>query len=161
MKKVYIRWIGAFAGRNYSLRESIKFELTRKDEAACEPVVCGKEHPSGVARDLQIGLLISKNNIFREFKADCWSFYGQDREKSLAAKKDQNPSRLYASSLKRVSSHAEAWARMPDAITGIVVYRSFYELPQDRKNVILKAARKNSLAIYTLTRKGELRKEEV
>ena len=38
MKKVYVRWMGAYAGRQYSLKECLTFEMLRKDEAACEPI---------------------------------------------------------------------------------------------------------------------------
>lgn len=157
MKKVYVRWLGAFAGRQYSLKESISFEMGRQDEAACEPLIRSNHRwYTGVGRLNQVGLVLRNEAIFREFRRDTWSFYGQDSEKSGRARKDQDKSKLYAGSMNPNSTHAEAWAKMPNAVIGIVVYGSFCELREDKRNALLKAARKYEIAIYELTRSGEL-----
>ena len=162
MKTVYVRWLGAFAGHHYSLKDSISYEIGRKDEAACEPLARrNKAMHSGVAGYGQVGLILANSAIFREFRKDTWSFYGQDRNKSGRAKKDQDPSRLYAGKMNPCSDHAEAWAHMGSAVTAIVVYCGIDELRQDKRNAVLNAAKKYSLPLYKLTRKGELIREEV
>jgi len=157
MKKIYVRWLGAFAGREYSLKESISFEVTRQDEAACEPLIRADHRwYTGVGKLNQVGLIIRNEAIFREFRRDTWSYYGQDKRKDYSARKDQNPARLYAGSMNPNSNHAEAWAKMPNAVIGIVVYGSICELREDKRNALLKAARKYNIAVYDLNRKGEL-----
>jgi len=157
MKKVFVRWLGAFAGHEYSIRESISFEMTRTDEAACEPLIrCNHRWFTGVGQINQVGLIIRNESVFREFHRDTWSYYGQNDNKNRSAKKDQDPSRLYAGSINPNSNHGEAWAKMEDAVTGIVVYGSICELREDKRNALLKAARKYNLHLYDLTRKGEL-----
>ena len=157
MKKVYIRWLGAFAGRQYSLKESIKYEILRKDEAACERVGNG----SGVAHKGQIGLILKEDAIFRNFKWDCWSYYGGDQAKHYSAKPDQDPHRLYTTEPNRRSNHNESWAHMEGAVYGIVVYgMNVWQLTQDRRNTILNAAARYKLAVYRFTH-GQLQKEEL
>lgn len=158
MKKVYVRWLAAFAGYRYSLKESISFEMERKDEAACEPLIRANHGwYSGVAEINQIGLIMRTESIFREFRKDTWSFYGQDDKKNYRyAQKDQNPNRLYAGKMNSYSNHAEAWVKMPNAVIGFVVYGSIYELKEERRNTLLKMSRKYNLPIYDLNRKGEL-----
>lgn len=157
MKKVYVRWLGAFAGRQYSLKESISFEIDRQDEAACEPLIRANHRwYTGVGKINQVGLILRNEAIFREFRRDTWSFYGQDTNKSSLARKDQHKSRLYAGYMNQNSTHAEAWAKMPNAVIGIVVYGSICELREDKRNTLIKAARRFSLPIFDLNRKGEL-----
>jgi len=163
MKKVYVRWLGAFAGREYSLAKSISFEMNRKDEAACEPLTkANHKLYSGVAQLNQVGLIIRNESIFREFRKDCWSFYGQDANKNMCyAKKDQHPDRLYKGSMNPYSNHAEAWAKMPDAVTGFVVCGSIAEMKKEKRNALLNSAMKYKLPIYELTRHGQLIEKEV
>ena len=158
MKKVYVRWMSAFAGRSYSIKDALRFEMSRTDEAACEPLIrTNHGWYSGVANINQIGLILRNESIFREFRRDCWSFYGQyERKNSRYAKKDQNPSRLYPGRVNPCSNHGEAWAKMPNAVIGFVVYGSVFELKEERRNALLKVAHRHNLPVYDLTRKGEL-----
>lgn len=157
MKKVYVRWLGAFAGREYSLKESISFEMARKDEAACEPLIrANHRFYTGVGKINQIGLIIRNEAIFREFHSDIWSYYGQDTKKKYSARRDENPNALYVGRSQNESNHAEAWVKMNKAVAGIVVYGSICELRKDKRNALLNAARKYNLPIYDLNRKGEL-----
>ena len=159
MKTVYVRWLGAFGGYHYGLRASIAFEMQRKDEAACEPVRKSNGHLTpGVWSKWGVGLLVRNEAIFREFRADCWSYYGQDSRKSTKARKDQAPNRLYADSPASTSDHAEAWAKMDNAIYGIVLSQPLAETKQDIRNAVLRSARRFSLPVYSI-RKGALIEE--
>ena len=106
MKKVYVRWLGAFAGRSYTLKDSISFEMNRRDEAACEPLWrTNHRWYSGVAEINMVGLVLRNDAIFREFHRDTWSFYGQNDNKSYRhARKDQDPSKLYAGKSVRIQT---------------------------------------------------------
>jgi hypothetical protein len=163
MKKIYVRWLGAFAGRQYGLTKSINFEMARKDEAACEPLFkANHKVRSGVAYLGQVGLILHENAIFRNFKKDTWSFYGTDANKGCSdAKKDQDHSRLYARRQNKYSNHGEAWAHMSNAVIGFVVYGSVCELQKERRNALLNAVRKFNMPLYELTRSGELIRKEV
>lgn len=135
------------------MKDSIKFEVFRKDEAACEPIV----KFTGVGHKGQIGVLLKNESIFREFKYDCWSYKGGQ----WFNRKDQHPDRLYASKPNNVSNHAEAWAHMDQAVCGIVVCgMNIWQLTKERRNTILNAAAKYDLAVYRFVN-GSLQKEEL
>ena len=153
----YVRWLNAFGGYGYSLKAKIEFEMTRKDEAACEAI----HSESRIASKGSIGVLLNKEAIFRTFKSDCWSFYGQDLSKHRKARKDQDPKRLYTAEPNRHSNHNEAWAHMDKAIVGIVVNQmNIWELSSERRNTLLNASRKYGIAVYRLVH-GRLQKEQL
>ena len=87
MRKIYIRWMGAFRG-DHPLAKSLAFELTREDEAACEPLRFEKGRFVSRIRS-NVGILVKDHAIIKEFPDDCWSEYGDPRE-------GQRPGRLYA-----------------------------------------------------------------
>lgn len=155
--KTYVRWMGYISGKDHlSLFKSISFEMARKDEAACEPIV----HTSGVAgrNGCCVGLLIRKDSIFREFYGDCWSYYGKDRKKSCKANPSQVPSRLYAEKPRR-GTYGEAWVKMENAVEAIVVYGGLSEITTAVRNSVLKASAKFRLPVYKLLRNGKLVRE--
>ena len=157
MKKVYIRWLNAFGGYQYSLKAKISFEVSRKDEAACEAI----HTESRIAGKGSIGVLLKEDAIFRSFKGDCWSYYGGDRSKHRSAKKDQDPKRLYTAEPNRHSDHNESWAHMEDAVIGFVVNgMNIWQLTTERRNTLLNASVKYSVPIYRMVH-GKLQKEKL
>lgn len=153
--KMYVRWLGYITrtDKHISLKKSISFEILRKDEAACEPVI----HTSGVAgrNGCCVGLMLRKEAIFREFYGDCWSYYGKDRKKSSLAHEGQSPKRLYAGK-PRKGTYGEAFAHMDNAVEAIVVYGGLAEAAKAVQDSVLWAAQAYHLPVYALRRNGKV-----
>jgi len=176
MKTVYVRWMSIFgdklykydedlqewycAGQKHRLIDSLRYEVNRKDEVAVEPLKKknGKLH-SNIARLGTIGFLIRDKAIFREFRKDCWSYYG-GTQTARRGHKIEAPNRLYVGEMNNNSNHAEAWAKMDDSIIGIVIYGHIAELRKEKQDVIHRIAKEFSLPVYAVTRQGELKKIE-
>lgn len=154
---MYIRWLGAFRGKNFSTFESIQFEINRPagEEAACEPIWFGENtasirtyiipesmHHNNISAI--VGLLVNREDVFKVFPIDCWSEYGQPD-------KEQNPSRLYYGhkSFTKYGAHGEAWFKKTrKTFMGIIVY-DYYNQPTELKREIRAAAIKFGLKVYT------------
>lgn len=149
MGKIYIRWMNLYAGRDIPLKKVLQFELVRKDEAACEPV---QAYRSGIAKSGMVGVIIRNEAIIKEFRSDCWSRYGE-------RSRGEDPTRLYRGSLNSKGRYGEAFAKMQNAVIGIVVFGGFAELRQDKRNTVVKFAKANNLPVFRLTNKGGLVKE--
>lgn len=136
-----VRWLGAYRKSQYSLYESIEFELNRCDEAAAEPLF---RTPSGFTDSRArgyVGLLIKRTNIFRVFPKDCWSEYGK-------ASLGQNPEKLYYTRIQQHSDHSECWVHMKNAVEGIVVYGHITCLHGKTQKQVKAAAKQFNLPIY-------------
>ncbi len=158
--QMYIRWLNAFRGHEFTINESIKFELKRSGDAACEPIWFGENtsqirtyvpgayspYNSYGIGNVTVGLLIKKTHVFKVLPFDCWSYYGK-------AENGQDPTRLYygRKSSDKKNNHAEAWYKTsPDdsAIAGIIVY-DFSNQSESFKQKIRAIARNNKLKVYS------------
>jgi hypothetical protein len=164
MKKVYIRWLGSLdgfkyefseeadtyvkVGRLHSLKSSFEFELSRKDEAACELLV--KENgklTTKLGKTSKVGLAIRAENVFREFRSDVWSYYGQTKDEYSRQHKTQNPERLYFGEMTS-DREKECWAHMGNAVSAIIVYGKLNELRNDYRQSVIAASRRHGLPIW-------------
>lgn len=166
MKTLFIRWIGALAGFKYeydeyqdcfvktgrlhSLKSSFAKELTRCDEAACEAIKKNNgKLETKLGRAAKIGLVIKKENVFREFHSDVWSYYGQTSDVYSRQYKTQHPGRLYFGH-ETSDREKECWAHMKNAVEAIVVYGRLSALSTDYRQSAIAASRKYNLPIWQL-----------
>ena len=145
---MYIRWLG-FQGKQWSPMEVIKFELSRKTEAAAEfipasakgSLIGGKEF-SGC----WWGLLCDKKSVVRQFPHDAWSRH-PDEEGKLRRGKNHTK---YGYNNQH-HTHTEAWVK-PGCYIGIVICwkGGFGALSADKRWFIQRAAREYNLPVYQL-----------
>lgn len=154
---LYVRWIGAFGRLKYSMSKTIRFEVERTDEVACEPIRKrnGKLHSNLIGyRDVQVGLVLSEDSIFRVFGKDCGSYYKGDPDIGIEGHKTRGY--LRAGRIRPDQPDSEAWAHMKNAVTAIIVYGNMCELPKELQLEVQKASLKHDLPIFTLTHDGRL-----
>lgn len=110
MKKTYVRWLGAFAGHQYSLEESFGFEMTRKDEAVAEELqVFNGKYKSNICNKpgVEIGLIVKNGAIFKSFNYDCYSVKDNDGFLKLTRSRHRAPQK------GSVRHHTESQYRYP------------------------------------------------
>lgn len=89
-----VRWLGAFR-KEYTLHQSLQFELTRVDERAAERIPKGSKISLVGA---SLGLLFQPKDAIKHFTGDCWSEYNEEGK----LVKTRNPRRAG-------SGHTESW----------------------------------------------------
>lgn len=130
---MFVRWLGAFRHGTSSLAESIDFELSRKNESACEQF----KNKSQICR-AKVGLLCKPEGIVKSFSGDCWSEYS----KSGSLKKCRNPRHAN-------SSHKESWVAA-GYFSGIVIKVPLNNLKKNVQEDIITSAKKYNLPVYLL-----------
>lgn len=131
---MYVRWLGAFR-KNFSLADSIEFELSRTTEAACEKFKKTSEIYS------KVGLLCDPKFIVKDFTGDCWSEY----DKKGKLHKNRNPRHA---GIK--SKHKESWVK-PGGFCGIVLKVPFDNLPGYIQDQLERKIWKYSFPVYVLS----------
>lgn len=134
-----VRWLGCFAGKEYTLSQQLRYELS---EVSPHKALCAErlqkeyEFAPQVPERAKIGLLVKNKAVVRRFRSDVYSVRNtsgnlyRTREESLH------------------STHTEVWV-LP-AYCGIIVRKSWKQLSHDDRRVIKEAALKYSLPIYVL-----------
>jgi len=152
---MYVRWLGAFAGKNVtgndgqvrkvSLCESMVHELTCTDQKACE-YIRGKK--DSMIKHVKLGLLVNQESIFRTFNGDCWS---EKRNGRLVPTRDASCAN---------SNHKEAFLSTVNgsAYSGIVIKGS--DMTEKMKRTLRFIAKQYNLPIYRF-RKGCLSESHV
>lgn len=145
MKKTYVRWLGAFGGFQYSLEESFGFEMTRKDEAACEEVqVVSGKYIANIANKpgVEIGLIVNNKAVFRSFNFDCYSF------KDSNNKLKQGRSRHAANKKGSKFHHTESWFHCDNAYIGIIVPQQWNQTRGVIRRLAEKMSKAYNLPVY-------------
>ena len=137
---MFIRWLGAFRkGTNSSVYTSVKFELSRQTEFACEKIRKGeKSHIFA-----RVGLAVRPGNVYRNFKSDVWSVY-----------KDGKLTNTRPGSF---SSWRESWASPENAFDAIVVSCGWWTLRPSVREDITKASAEFGLKVLQLFSDGKLK----
>lgn len=137
---MFVRWLGAFRkGTNSSVYSSVKFELSRQTEFACEKIRKGeKSHIFA-----RVGLAVRPGNVYRNFKSDVWSVY-----------KDGKLTNTRSGS---GSAWRESWADPENAFDAIVVSCGWWTLRPSVREDITKASAEFGLKVLQLFNNGKLK----
>lgn len=134
-----IRWLGCFAGKEYTLSQQLKYELS---EAPAHKALCAerlqKEYNfrPQVPERAKIGLLVKNRAVVRRFRSDVYSV--RNTSGNLRCTREHS----------EYSTHTEVWV-LP-AYCGIIVRKSWKALSHDDQKTIREIASQHNLPIYVL-----------
>lgn len=151
MAKTYIRWMGAFAGRQIPLEDVLNYELSKSEgEAACEKLInLGNKLVSKISTPVHVGLIVNPKSVFRSFGYDCWSVYTDGR---LRASRTRNRAPLKQSKYH----HTESWFRYGEKnYIALVISKPWSEISGSTRRALLEASNKFSIEILEL-RNGKI-----
>lgn len=155
MAKTFIRWMEAF-GSALEFKESLEFEITRRDTAACEEVMTfnGKLKalvPLNHSR-VKVGCLVNPARVYRRFQHDCRSKRTSDGK--LVTETTGKGGEVRTADTRH---HTEAWldASKGCYVLGFVVYGNLERLDGKRRGAIRKLSTQYGLPVYELF-KGKL-----